>query len=246
MAQQRNEYFGGPLFGYVQAKSDLLWPLLKDDPRYCFHGRAVGLDGGQAVELTLIVSLAKLVGVALCDFVPTSEADKLQLSLEELGFSTDRMEMWTSGQATIKTAREIIASKSLLASDDIAFVTVDTSSSDLKALDEFTQKHGTSLPMESFIRGTQKPAVCVYARESDGQIFVTAASVGHFHDSHARSDMAYWGMLATREDRRGQGAALLMGAHAVVAMHERHGFKRFFTPIKKGILRVLRKPNLMA
>ena len=41
-------------------------------------------------------------------------------------------------------------------------------------------------------------------------------------------------MLATREDKRGQGVALLLGAHAIVALHEQHGFSEFFTGIKQG------------
>ena len=41
-------------------------------------------------------------------------------------------------------------------------------------------------------------------------------------------------MLATREDRRGQGIALLLGALCMLAMNERHGFDKFFTAVKKG------------
>lgn len=234
MPQIQNEYFGGPFFAPVQAKSDLLWPLLKNDPRYCFHGRAIGLADKHATDLEIIVSIAKITGFTLCGFVPSREVEKLQSSLDELGLVTDRMEMWASDQTTIEKAREIIASKQLPASDVISFVKTDTSQAVLRELDRFTQEHGTSLPMESFVRGVQKPAVFAYACGKDGQVFVTSASIGHFHDKHANSDMAYWGMLATREDKRGQGAALILGSHAIVSMHERHGFQRFFTPVKGG------------
>jgi RimJ/RimL family protein N-acetyltransferase len=41
-------------------------------------------------------------------------------------------------------------------------------------------------------------------------------------------------MLATREDWRGQGIALLLGALCMLSMNERHGFDKFFTCVKKG------------
>lgn len=238
MTQTQNEYFGGQVFAGLQEKSDVLWPLLKNDPKYCCHGRIVGLadmeSGGMASNLKLMLSLAKLVGAGICDCVPIDEMEELQSSLQASGFSTDRMEVWYSDNSTIDTARDIIASATWPTTDDIAWVDGDTPHTELQKLDEFTQEHGTSLPMGSFLRGVEKPAACAYVKDSDGSVLVTSASAGHFHDAHPNSDMAYWGMLATREDKRGQGAALTLGAQTIVDMHERHGFVRFFTAIKQG------------
>lgn len=234
MADRKYLYFGGAPFDSVQLKSDQLWPSLKGNPNYCFHGRAIGLAEGSLANLDLLMPIVTSTGVGICDFVPAREAEEMQSRLSEMGFITDRMEMWVSNQSTIETSRGVIATVSLSGTDETAFVNDETSTSELELLDNFTREHGTSLPMESFLRGREKPAVCVYARESDGRVFATSASVGQYHDDHARSDMAYWGMLAKREDKRGQGAALLMGAHAIVAMHDRNGLKRFLTPIKDG------------
>jgi hypothetical protein len=39
-------------------------------------------------------------------------------------------------------------------------------------------------------------------------------------------------MLATREDRRGQRIALLLGAQAIIHMWERHGARGFMTGVR--------------
>jgi len=39
-------------------------------------------------------------------------------------------------------------------------------------------------------------------------------------------------MLATREDRRGEKIALLLGAQAIVHMWERHGVRGFMTAVR--------------
>ena len=234
MTDGKQLYFGGPLFESVQLKSDQLWPRLKDNPSYSFHGRAIGLADASVENLDLLASLVQSTGVCLCDFIPVSEVKEFQSRLTKMGLVTDRMEMWVSDQTTVEKSREVVETTFLSGADELVFVSDKTSVSELMSLDEFTQEHGTSLPMESFLRGGEQLASCVYARDSNGKVFATAASVGQYHIDHVRSDMAYWGMLATREDKRGQGAALLMGAHAIVTMHDLHGLKRFFTPIKDG------------
>jgi hypothetical protein len=44
----------------------------------------------------------------------------------------------------------------------------------------------------------------------------------------------WWGMLATRPERRGQRLSLILGAAVLIGMHERWGFERFFTGIATG------------
>ena len=41
-------------------------------------------------------------------------------------------------------------------------------------------------------------------------------------------------MLATDKARRGQGIALLLGAHSMLAMRDRFGYGHFFTGIREG------------
>jgi RimJ/RimL family protein N-acetyltransferase len=88
--------------------------------------------------------------------------------------------------------------------------------------------------MESFLLKPGTRSACIAALDGDGHVVGTTAAGAHFHRNHARCDEAFWGMLATREDRRGRGIALLLGALCMLAMNERHGFDKFLTCVKKG------------
>ena len=52
------------------------------------------------------------------------------------------------------------------------------------------------------------------------------------HPASRRATDVFWGMLATREDRRGQRIALLLGAQAIVHMWEKHGARGFMTGVR--------------
>lgn len=54
-----------------------------------------------------------------------------------------------------------------------------------------------------------------------------AASVAQFHPDSAQGKSVWWGMLATRPDRRGAGLSLWLGAQAIVDISDRaiHGFR---------------------
>jgi hypothetical protein len=52
------------------------------------------------------------------------------------------------------------------------------------------------------------------------------------HPSSPRARDAFWGMLATRDDRRGERIALLLGAQAIIHMWERHGARGFMTGVR--------------
>jgi RimJ/RimL family protein N-acetyltransferase len=44
----------------------------------------------------------------------------------------------------------------------------------------------------------------------------------------------WWGMLATHPDRRGEKLALVLGAMAMIDLHDRFGITRFFTGVAPG------------
>ena len=166
MTRIKNEYFGGPAGQFVQERSELLWSLVKDDPRYCCHGRGISLAGIGDGDAERLVSLAKLAGVGVCDLVPSGKVDELRSMLEERGLKTDRMEVWRSGKSTVSTAQEMIKSHSLPPDIDLVFVNPDTEISVLRGLDEFTQEHGAMLPMGSFFAKQTKPDhLCIWSRQ---------------------------------------------------------------------------------
>ena len=144
------------------------------------------------------------------------------------------MEIFRGGNHTIISASSVVSTRNLPEDLELIYIDEDTSKSVLQGIDALTQYHGASLPMESLLLKPGTRRVGVAALDGDGNVVGTSAAGAHFHRNHARCDEAFWGMLATREDRRGQGIALLLGALCMLAMNERHGFEKFFAAVKKG------------
>lgn len=45
---------------------------------------------------------------------------------------------------------------------------------------------------------------------------------------------AWWGMLSTRDDQRGRGLSIYLGAAVMAEMAARHGYTDFFTGVTPG------------
>ena len=113
-------------------------------------------------------------------------------------------------------------------------VGAETPPTDLQALADHTQSCDVLLPMGRFMRGHERPSVCLFAQDATGKPLGSAATVAARHPNSQNADHAWWGMLATDVKRRGEGIALHLGAQAMIAMHEHHQFSAFFTGIRKG------------
>ena len=226
------EFFGNADQQAVTRRSANLWSLVRDDPRFCCHGRAVAVSWAPPDRLDLQISLARLQGVAACEDVPNGELANYRSALEQVGLKTDVFENWYSADNALTNARRILSERALPDDLELVFVDADTPCDDLYALAGLTESCGVLLPMGRFMRGLERPAVCVFARNSSGKPVCSSAAVDMFHPSSEHAGLSWWGMLATDEDWRGQGLALLMGAHSMLAMHNRFGTTSFFTGIR--------------
>jgi RimJ/RimL family protein N-acetyltransferase len=234
MNQKKYAYFGSSDNQRIQRRAEAIWELVKDDPRYCCHGRAISLAEGFEDNIQLQASLSLLQGVGICDSVPSWHIEDRRSALEKLGLRVEQMEIFRGGTHTISSARSVVSERNLPEDLELIYLDERTSKTVFQKIDAFTQHHGASLPMKSFLLKTGTRSVCLAALDGDGNVVGTSAAGAHFNRNHARCDEAFWGMLATSEDRREQGIALLLGSLCMLAMNERHGFDKFFTCIKKG------------
>ena len=234
MVGVRNEYFGTEAQKALQRRAELLWPLVKNDPRFSCHGRAVSISDGELNDITLQATVAKLIGASAAEGVWAKDKETRKAALTSEGMITDEYSNWLSTDQTFDLAQQIVDTRPLKADLTVVEVGAQTSSEDMKALDAFTQTCDVLLPMGSFIRGEARPAVCIFAREPDGRIVGVSGSVHQFHPDHAKGGMCWWGMLATADHRRGEGIALILGAMALLAMRDRFGIQKFFTGIREG------------
>jgi hypothetical protein len=228
------EVFGSDTQQAMMRKAHALWQLLKDDKRFQSHGRVVGLNAVECDDIGIHTALARLQGVAAINEIPAIAAPEYRQKLEAMGFKTDQFETWASGGEALKLSHAVMQNTALPSDILIVPVGAHTHANSLLALAKLTQSCDVLLPMGAFMRGLERPSVCLYAQDATGKPVGSAAAVAARHPSSQNTEQAWWGMLATDVERRGEGIALHLGALAMVAMHEQHGFNAFFTGIRKG------------
>ena len=227
-------YFGSEAQQGLQSRTDHLWSLLKSNPDYTCHGRSVALADATPENLARQLALARLLGAGAAEGVATGDVAARTAAINAAGLTTDQYTEWEGKAETLDAARAMIAARKL--SDDLVVhaTDADTSAEDLQGLDALTQRCEVLLPMASFLRGQDQPTVCLFAKDRDGRIVGASASVVQYHPDHPKGQKAWWGMLSTHPDRRGEGIALIMGAMSLLAMHERFGTAHFMTGIREG------------
>jgi len=227
------EVFGSDSQQAMMRKAHALWQLVKDDKRFQSHGRVVGLNAVECDDIGIHTALVRLQGVAAINEIPASAAPEYRQKLEAMGFNTDQFETWAGGEEALTAARVVVQNTQLAHGLTVVAVEAETPPTALQALADLTQSCDVLLPMGRFMRGQARPSVCLFAQDAAGKPVGSAAAVAARHPSSQNADHAWWGMLATDKARRGEGIALQLGARAMIAMHEQHGFSAFFTGIRR-------------
>lgn len=227
-----DEFFGTPEKAALMKRGYSLWSLLKDNPRYAYYGRLVALSDPAEDTGDIMAALAKLQGVGTCYFYPKAAADRLYDELEARGLSTDRHEHYRGGEAALAASREVLASLRL--PDDLSMSVLGPKTPrELVAAAAGLCEACEVMPVPGpVMRGQVIDGVCLVATDREGRAVASASSYMLHHSSSPRAKDAFWGMLATREDRRGEKIALLLGAEAIVHMWARHGARGFMTGIR--------------
>ncbi|MDU8909790.1 hypothetical protein [Aestuariicoccus sp. MJ-SS9] len=226
------EYFGSDTQKALQYRAWQLWTLLRDDPRFYCHGRGVGLADWNSGDIREQKALARLQGIGAVEGVPDPEDHCARL--ETRGLRTDRFNRWQSGPDVLDIARSVRNARPLPPDLTVQATGSDTPADEMAGLDALTQGCGVLLPMGAFLRGHDRPTVCLYASDGAGRIVGAAASIAQFHPDHPKGGTAWWGMLSTDESRRGERIALILGAMAMLEMNARFGFATFSTGIREG------------
>ncbi len=209
-----DEFFGTPGKIALMKRSRNLWLLLQDNPRFAYYGRAVALSEPGQDTAEILAALAKLQGAAVCYFYPASAAAGLYAELLAHGLSTDRHEHFRGGSAALEagTGQEEFALP-----EDLTVTVIDANTprnmvSDVAGL---LQSCDVMPVPGSVMRGQRQQGISLVAVDRNGRPVATASSYAPHHPSSTHATDVFWGMLATREDRRGERIALLLGAQAI-------------------------------
>ena len=226
------ELFGNPVQRKLLRRGEDVWRLIKGHPRYAYYGTVVSLSDPGEDTAEVMASLAHLQGLGMCFYCPKSGVTSLLERLEAKGLRTAQSQYHRGGRTAYEASKALLSSRPTPKNLSIARLDTMTPKALIRATIELCQSCGlTAMPGE-IMRGNVIPGVNLIATDVSGAPVATASSYAMHAPNTPRATEAFWGVLATREDYRGQGLAGLLGAMAIEYMWENTGMRAFNTGIK--------------
>ncbi|AXI41433.1 hypothetical protein C1J02_05295 [Sulfitobacter sp. SK011] len=227
----RNRYFGTVEQQGLERRADLLWQIVKDDPSYCFHGRAVGLLKRRAVDVGAQIALARLQGLGPSPQLTPETIEARISEIESADLSVEVQQRWSADELGVTMSRDFLRNSALPTELTVYEIGINTSDEEFDKIDDLTQSCGILLPSSAFLRGDAGPAVCLFAKTSDGRVIGFAAALVQATCAPSEQGKVWWGFLSTSDEWRGRGIAKVLGAMAMVSMADRYGLSNFETGI---------------
>ncbi len=227
-----DEFFGSPDRAALARRSLNLWTLLGDNPRFAYYGRLVALTDPGNDTADKLSALARLQGGAVGYFYPAADAPGLFAELAARGLATDRHEHYLGGETAYAASRKALDDYALPGDLSVHVVDTDTPGELVRAIADLSQSCDVMPVPGVAMRGKLRQGICLVAVDASGRPVSTASSYQIHHPASPRAGIVFWGMLATRDDRRGEKIGLLLGAQAIVHMWERHGARGFMTGVR--------------
>ncbi|MEP2556236.1 MAG: GNAT family N-acetyltransferase [Rhizobiaceae bacterium] len=136
------------------------------------------------------------------------------------------------GQSAYKASKSLLAERSLPPNLELVRLDANSPSQLIEGTVKLCQNVGLSTMPGEVMRGEALPGACFVALNGKGMPVATASSYAMHAKGTPREKEAFWGVLATHEDFRGQGLAGILGAIVIEHMWEEQGMRGFNTGIK--------------
>lgn len=205
--------------------------LLKEDRRFAFQGRIVLLSEPGEDMVEIMVALAKLQGGSVCNYFPQNKAQQTKSDLEKQGLGVVQHDHLRGTTTCLDASLKAVETFSLPEDINVAVIDETTSPCIVRDVAEMSENCGVMSVPGWVMRGTGPKGVFLVAQNAVGEPVACAASFMCHPKNSSHSEDAFWGMLATRPDRRGQGLAFLLGAKAIVHMWNTHNARGFITGV---------------
>ena len=231
----RNEFFGSDEQRAILRRGRGMAALLEQDARYSYYGRTVGLVGPKDGDIDQLATLAMVQGATNYGAVPSSQVDAVKAGMRARGLVPMQYDKWEGTGSAVAAARHAIATTSL--PEDLTLVRLEASTPDqlMASMAQMALDCGVLPLCGEVLRGLYRPAVCLLAIDREANVVACAASCAFAHLEHAGyGKQAWWGMLATHPARRGHRLSLILGAHVLLDMETRFGFRAFMTGVEPG------------
>lgn len=91
---EQEEFFGPDAQKTLLRRGRLMFEVARDDPRFTYYGRAVGLASPDDGAVDLLRALAALQGASHYSLLPTAEIPDYTATAEALGLSATHFRRW--------------------------------------------------------------------------------------------------------------------------------------------------------
>jgi len=229
------ECFGTDAQRSLLARGQSLFEILRDDPRFTYYGRTVGLVGPFDGAMTLLAALTRLQGSSHYATVANADMARLSTEAEAQGLCVTRYARWEGGARARDRAATLLRDHALPDDLTVHRVNADSPADTLRLLSEIALACGVLPPTGAVLRGQARPGLALLATDRSGRPVACAGAAAYLHADHPMGrTQCWWGMLATHPDRRGERLALILGAMALQEARARFGFSQVFTGVEPG------------
>lgn len=225
-------FFGSDSQRRMQKSAHDLFPLLVDHPSFGTEGRMWSIDAPKLAEADKVAALAALQGATANHYVLKSQEAKFAEEYSERGFSNDRWDQFMGGRDCLSICSEYLADFELPDQYELHRISPETPTRILDALEETATACGVLPPMTPVLFGQIRNAAYFCLLAPDGGVAACAGACLRNHPESRFGKASWWGMLATRDQERGQSLSLYLGALAVRHMHENFGVEEFYTGVR--------------
>lgn len=213
-------------------RAQALHALLKDDPRFCFQGRTVSHTGLTDEAVEIVANLSRLQGYSSIQAAPRKRGDSIAAAYRDRGLAPVQWDQYWGRDTAIAECRRFL--DGFTPPDDLTLreVTENTPEAVVRQICTTSAGLGVVPPPGSAMRGSSLRGVFLFATDADDRVVALGGGFASFHPRSLRHDEAFWGMLATEPERRGQRLACWIGASAVMSLHNRFGIRGFSSGVK--------------
>lgn len=225
-------FFGTDVQKRMQKTAHDLSPLLEDDPDYGTEGRMWGIDAPALCDLDRVAALARLQGATVNHYVPKSLESKYAEGYAARGLGNDRWDQFMGGRDCLEACAAFLADFGLPETYRLHHLGPSTPLHVLDGLQQTAAACGVLPPMTSVLFGQARKAAYFCLEAPDGGVAACAGACLRNQPQSRFGQASWWGMLATRDQDRGQKLSLYLGALAARRMHEDFGVEEFYTGVR--------------
>ncbi|MEE4212227.1 MAG: GNAT family protein [Parvularcula sp.] len=225
-------FFGSDVQKRMQRIANELSPLLKAQPEYGTEGRMWGVDAPEVGDVNKVAALARLQGATVNHYVPKTREGQFAAEYAERGFLNDRWDQFMGKHDCVAVCSDYLADFKLPSQYELHQIGPESPTRLLDALEETAAACGVLPPMTPVLFGEVCNAGYFCLEAPDGGVAACAGACLRNHSESHFGKTSWWGMLATRDQDRGQSLSLYLGALAIRYMHENFGVKEFYTGVR--------------